>query len=92
MKRKVNLKMPKFKMSYKKSLVDTYKNLGITRIFDFSYDFSKIGSMELKVDNILHQTFIKVDEEGTEASAFTGIIMTTRCAPIMRPPIEFILD
>ncbi len=44
--------------------------------FTNNADFSKITQEEkLKINDIIHKTYIKVDEFGTEASAVTAITM-----------------
>ena len=47
-------------------------------------DFSKIRSQnDLMIDEIIHKTFLKVNEEGTEAAAVTiAEIMQTSMAPM----------
>jgi len=72
------LKMPKFKLGYKTELVSAFKELGVTDIFDNSADLSKISDEPLSVSDILHETKIEVNEEGSEAAAVTGIQIDTR--------------
>ena len=50
--------------------------LNMKEAFTNFADFSKITQVEkLKIDNIIHKTYIKVDEFGTEATAVTAIAM-----------------
>jgi serpin B len=60
---KVDLYLPKFTLNYFKSLNDELKA-------DLSHISSKGG---LFVSDVLHKTFVDVDEEGTEAAAVTAI-------------------
>uniref|UniRef100_A0A646QD79 Serpin 6 n=1 Tax=Hemiscolopendra marginata TaxID=943146 RepID=A0A646QD79_9MYRI len=71
--RKVNVKLPKFKLETKYSLVKTLQQLGVNSLFSNSADLSGISDAKLKVSEVIHKAFIETDEEGTEAAAATGI-------------------
>jgi len=75
----VNLWLPKFKVEYSITLNDALKALGMTSAFaPFVADFSKIRKeKDLFISRVLHKTYVKVDEEGTEAAAVTAIEMGT---------------
>lgn len=71
---KVNLELPKFEIEYKESLKEILKNMGVNLAFSNKADFSKIRSQnDLMIDEIIHKTYLKVNEEGTEAAAVTMI-------------------
>jgi serpin B len=73
----VNVSLPKFKYEFKDSLNDALKNLGLGIAFSDTADFSRItDQVELFISRVIHQTFIDVNEEGTEAAAAT--IVETR--------------
>ena len=58
-------------------------------------DFSGISETErLKIDAIIHKTFIDVDEEKTEAAAATaiGMVRATAAMPQQFPRAEFHAD
>jgi len=79
--RELLLKMPKFKLGFKCGLTSAFKTLGVFDIFDeASADLSNISDETLSVSDILHQTKIEVNEEGSEAAAVTGIQIDTRVA------------
>lgn len=84
----VDLRLPKFQLSPSLPLGDNLKALGLTDAFDpQEADFSGMdGTRDLSVSNALHKAFVKVDEEGTEASAATAIVMgvTSMPAPVER--------
>lgn len=67
--------LPKFEFRFDKSLVEVLKTLGMTDAFDDrKADLSGISdAAQLVVTEVMHKTYIKVDEEGTEAAAVTGI-------------------
>eukprot|EP00091_Calanus_sinicus_P001538 TRINITY_DN1154_c0_g2_i4.p1 TRINITY_DN1154_c0_g2~~TRINITY_DN1154_c0_g2_i4.p1 ORF type:complete len:294 (-),score=72.12 TRINITY_DN1154_c0_g2_i4:354-1103(-) len=73
------LKMPKFKLGFRTQLVSAFKALGVADIFDeASADLSDITDESVFVSDILHETKIEVNEEGSEAAAVTGIQLDTR--------------
>lgn len=68
--------LPRFKFEYNIELNDPLKYLGMGIAFDErSADFSGICPIpqNICIDKIQHQTFIEVNEEGTEASAATSV-------------------
>ena len=77
---KVNLSLPKFEINFSARLEQNFINLGMVLPFNDSADFSGMTRQhKLKIGRIIHKTFIKVDEEGTEAAAATVVVMTKRC-------------
>lgn len=93
----IHLKMPKFKLAAEENrldLKDLFQSLGATSMFDESKaDFSGItGDRDLSVSDFVHQADIIVNEEGTEAAAGTGLIMTMRMAPRPKTPIHVVID
>ena len=64
--------------------------MGMPLAFDEG-DFSGMTKQtDIAISNVFHKTFIKVDEQGTEAAAATGVVMATRSMP--KPPVEFKAD
>ena len=76
----VDLTMPKFEIKGQTiSLTKALRSLGMETAFDQSLaDFSGIvvGS-PLWIDDVLHQAYVAVDEQGAEAAAATGVVMRT---------------
>ena len=74
--------MPKFKYEYSIKMVDALKILGIHDAFDIDIaDFSRMakttaGNGNLYISEVLHKTFISVDELGTKAGAVTMVAMS----------------
>ena len=54
-------------------------------------DFSKMdGTNTLFISKVIHQSFVDVNEEGTEAAAATAIVMEATAIP--QEPKSFIAD
>ena len=71
----VYTRMPEFQIEYSVSLNDCLKAMGIRLAFSDLADFSKMSATPLKIDEVLHKTYIKLDKNGTEAAAVTAISM-----------------
>jgi len=81
---KKKLYLPKFEFKFDDSMVDELSALGMTDAFDdMKANLSGISDAEkLVISEVMHKTYIKVDERGTEAAAVTGItIGTTSIGP-----------
>ena len=64
------------------SLGDQLQAMGLRQAFSNDADFSKMtdNPMGLKITEVIHQAFVEVNEEGTEAAAATGVMMAAECA------------
>ena len=91
----VLLKMPRFKTEYKNSeLVKTMQDLGMTEATSDKANFGNMSSDPLQIGLIIHQSFISVDEAGTEAAAATVVGMKVSASSPQAPkkPIEMTVD
>ena len=90
----VDLWLPKFKTEKRYELKNLFEALGVKLAFSDFADFSGMTDDEkLKIDAIIHQTFIDVDEEKTEAAAATAIVMLRATAMPNKPKLaEFHAD
>ena len=82
------LYLPKFRLENNLTLNATLKTLGMGIAFTDFADFSRMSrSLRVQITDVLHRTFVNVNEEGTEAAAATavGIGYTCACEP---PPIQ----
>ena len=87
----VNLHFPKLKLDNGFRLKEPLMSLGINQAFsEGAANFSGISTTErLSVSNVLHKTFLEVDESGTEAAAATAAIVINVSA---HTPIEMKVD
>ena len=90
----VDLWLPKFRTENSYQLAEMFKDLGVRKAFTDDADFSGISSVEaMKIDAVIHKTFIDVDEEKTEAAAATAIAMMRATAmPVPERKAEFHAD
>lgn len=81
------ISFPKFKTKFKNELGDNLKSLGMKNSFDPSNaNFSKMGTSPLGniyISRVLHNTFIDVNEEGSEAAAVTAVENSAASSPVM---------
>lgn len=75
----VELYLPKFKTKYSKKLNNVLINMGMGLAFTNDADFSGMSDIPAKIDFVKQDTYISVDEVGTEAAAVTtvGMVMTS---------------
>ena len=77
----VKVTMPKFRGETEMKLKETLQAMGMTDAFQLdAADFSGMvesGEKELCVNQVLHKTYISVDELGTKAGAVTSVQMLT---------------
>jgi len=49
--------------------------MGMPLAFELGADFSGMTKRKLMISGVIHQAFVDVNEEGTEAAAATAVIM-----------------
>ncbi len=87
----VNLAMPRFEFRTNLNLNALLRQLGIEDAFEApspngGADFTGMtAERELFISDVVHQAFIAVDEEGTEAAAATAVIMRLTSGPVEEP-------
>ena len=75
---KIEVSLPRFKLTQQFALNDVLANMGATDMFDeLKADFSGItqGPEKLHVSHVIHKAFVEVNEKGTEAAAATAVVM-----------------
>ena len=95
---KIMFSLPKFRLEYRRSLVDDLKALGMDIAFDPNRaDFSGIASVateRLYLTQVLQKAFVEVNEEGTEAAAATAVGVGPTSMPptmIVNRPFLFVI-
>jgi serine protease inhibitor len=79
----LQVELPRFRYGFKDLLNDALDSLGLGVAFSGNADFSRISpGADLFISRVIHQTFIDVKEEGTEAAAATIVeIRETSAGP-----------
>ena len=81
----VLLSLPRWRFRTQTSLDEALRGLGMRVAFDErAADFRGMTRQEhLCVSTVLHEAFIAVDEDGTEAAAATAVVVRTVSAPVL---------
>ena len=73
---RVDVYLPKFKFETKYMMADTLKGMGMPTAFSGNADFSGMtGKKDLFISQVIHQAYVEVNEEGTEAAAATAVVV-----------------
>ena len=84
-----HLMMPRFKTDFKLNLSDVLKGMGMglpfTNEANFGGFFNEIPGEKLYMDRVIHQAFIEVNEEGSEAAAATAVAVGVESVNLERP-------
>jgi len=81
----VHIFLPRFKLETKYFLPGTLKKMGMLTAFTTDADFSGMdGTKNLFISNVIHQAFVEVNEEGTEAAAATAVVVGVTARPQYR--------
>ena len=81
-RKRLALLMPKFEFKAQFKMAETLEQMGISNAFDnHTSDFSGMDGNScfagdvpcLFIRDVIHQAFVSVDEQGTEAAAATGV-------------------
>jgi serine protease inhibitor len=89
-----SIEIPRFELKPESSfdLIPPLQSLGIHAAFGPGADFSPMGPKGLNIGTATHRTYLRVDEEGTEAAAATVISMTRGGFMVIEQPFEFRAD
>jgi serpin B len=92
--RKGRIVLPKFESTYSQRLDDALESMGMDIAFNEKADFSRIHPPPppLLISEVEHKTYVKVDEEGTEAAAATSVSVIAMSVVASPPPFEMVVD
>lgn len=89
----VEVYLPKFRIECRLELRTVLMNMGMSDAFTDAADFSGMdGTKKLKIQNVIHQSFVEVDEKGTEAAAATAVIVGIKASPYGEKYVVFKAD
>lgn len=84
----LELSLPKFELRTNTSLSQSLIALGLGAAFGTRGDFSRMSTeAQLGISDVVHQSFVKVSETGTEAAAATAVIIGVTSVPQTRPVV-----
>jgi serpin B len=90
----VDVSLPKFVVTDEFSLSRTLSEMGMPAAFDSGADFSGMtGRRGLAISAVLHKAYVDVNEEGTEAAAATGAVVSLtsmQVTPVFRADHPFV--
>ena len=92
---RVNVYLPKFKVEERYSMAGMLSDLGVKDAFNPKLaDFSGMdGDTDLAISKVIHQTFVDLDENGTEAAAATAsVLLFTGATTSSTPEPKFRAD
>ena len=69
------VRLPRFRLEYGMQLNAALKALGMGIAFTNGADFSNLCTGPAQIDEVIHKTFLEVNEEGTEAAGATAVKM-----------------
>lgn len=85
----LDLAFPRLEIERDYDLVPALRALGIGRAFGDGADFGGISDSGLRISDVIHKSFVKIDEKGTEAAAATAVIMQESSRPEFRADRPF---
>jgi serine protease inhibitor len=90
----VTLALPRFRVTSQFSLAPALTALGMPLAFTSRADFTGITNAEpLHISDVVHQAYLDVDEQGTEAAAATAVVIRAAARVMMPdPPVEMTVD
>lgn len=78
-KQEVTISIPKFKLSNGYQLKELLSKMGMPQPFTDDANFTGMSTLNnLKISDVFHKAFIDVNEQGTEASAATAVVVVTK--------------
>ncbi|MCL3778775.1 serpin family protein [Prolixibacteraceae bacterium JC049] len=85
----LNVHLPRFEFEYENELKEELSNMGLNQAFSPYADFSNMTNASVLISKVLHKTYIKTDEEGSEAAAVTAVEIEFTSALPSSPTVRF---
>jgi serine protease inhibitor len=90
-KQEIQVFIPRFKLTCEFELSKILDAMGMPDAFSEKADFSGMtGDLSLFIKAVVHKAYVDVNEEGTEAAAATGVVLSRKSIPA--PPPVFRAD
>lgn len=87
------IELPRFELRNNYSLNDALQSLGMVRAFNpHAAQFTKMSDRPVSISSVKQFTYLKVDEEGSEAAAVTTTEITMTAIRPEEPPFSMIID
>ena len=92
--REGTIELPRFQIEFNTVLNKPLEKLGMSIAFGDGADFSNVHQPPppLAIDQVRHSSFLKVDEEGTEAAAVTTVGIKALSVIVGPPPFHMVVD
>ncbi|PRX92422.1 serpin family protein [Allonocardiopsis opalescens] len=89
----VELFLPRFAVGWRGSLLEPLAGLGVREVFSDRAELSGITpSAALKVDDVIHEAVLRVDETGAEGAAATAATMVLTAVVVPPEPVVVRFD
>lgn len=88
---RVALALPRLRLTARYDLRRTLTDLGVRTLFTDRAELSRITSEPLAVSQVVHESVLRVDEEGLEGAAATAMMMRIAMA-VSDDPVRVVVD
>jgi len=89
---RLDLVLPRFDITRRLDLARPLRAAGVRTLFSPAAELSGIVGAPLRVDSVIHQARLRVDEEGAVAAAATAVLADPGSARRPAPPPPFLVD
>jgi serpin B len=94
--RQGTVKLPRFGYRSKFDLSETLAEMGMTSAFGSEANLTGMARDDageaLSIDEVVHQSYVSVDEQGTEAAAATAVVVAESATTVSEDPFEMTAD
>jgi serpin B len=87
----VDLSIPRFTLEAGEELLEPLKEIGLKNGADSATAFEGLTALPQEISRVVQKAYLRVDEEGTEAAAATGVVTVTAAMPRGEPE-KLVLD